>query len=172
MTTTRRLLLATLAVMLTGCAGTVSREDSGPTLAEVLRSGESGTQVHWGGRIVTVRNLADRTLIEVLSLPLDSSGQPRTDLRPAGRFIVDRPGFLEPHEYAVDRLLAVRGRFNGFTRGTVGDAPYRYPVVIGEQLMLWPRDAESRSRAAGAPRINFGVGVGNHGGSVGVGVGF
>lgn len=172
MTTRRSFLLAILAMTLTGCAGKTVREDTGPTLLEVLRSGESRAQVHWGGQIVKVKNLPDRTLIEVLSLPLDSSGRPRADQRPAGRFVVNRPGFLEPHEFAADRLLEVRGRLNGFTRGTVGEASYRYPVVLGEQLVLWPRDHSEPPRARGQPRINFGIGVGNHGGGVGVGVGF
>ena len=45
------------------------------------------------------------------------------------------------------------------------------PVVIGEQLVLWPDETVSDS-ARQAPRIDFGVGVGSHGSGVGVGIGF
>ena len=167
----RTLLLTALALVPLACTTGTQRSDSGPTPAQVVASGEAHSEVHWGGQIVKVKNLRDRTLVEVLALPLDGDGRPQPDQRPAGRFIVDRPGFLEPHEYAVNRLLEVRGRLNGFTSGTVGDAAYRYPVVIGEQLVLWPHDTAGSSRAS-TPRINFGVGVSNHGGGVGVGIGF
>jgi outer membrane lipoprotein len=165
------ILAAALAMLPLACTTGTQRAEPGPTPQQVVASGEARAEVHWGGQIVKVKNLRDRTLVEVLALPLDSVGRPQSDERPQGRFIIDRPGFLEPHEYAVDRLLEVRGRLNGFTSGTVGDAAYRYPVVIGEQLMLWPQDASSGARST-APRINFGVGVSNHGGGVGVGIGF
>lgn len=172
----RRVSLLTLAAALAaalsgGCTTGTQRADSGPTPIQVAASGEARGDVHWGGRIVQVKNLRDRTLVEVLALPLAGSGRPQGDGRPEGRFIVERAGFLEPHEYAVDRLLEVRGRLDGFTSGQVGSAAYRYPVVIGEQLLLWPADTAAASGST-APRINFGVGVSNHGGGVGVGIGF
>jgi outer membrane lipoprotein len=159
------------ALLLSGCGGSPPRSESGPTPAEVVASGETRAQVHWGGRIVAVTNLKDRTLIEVLGLPLDRSGRPRPQDAPQGRFLIEQAGFLDPHEYAADRLLAVEGRLDGFARGAVGEASYRYPVVLGEKLMLWPARGAEAQRGT-APRINFGVGVSNHGGGVGVGIGF
>jgi outer membrane lipoprotein len=167
----RILFLVFLAGLAAGCTTRSERSDSGPTPAQVTASGEARGAVHWGGQIVRVENLRDRTLVEVLALPLEGNGRPQIDGRPRGRFVVERPGFLEPQEYAVNRLLEVRGQLNGFTSGRVGEAAYRYPVVTGDQLVLWPPDASYGYRS-GAPRINFGVGVSNHGGGVGVGIGF
>ena len=76
----------------------------------------------------------------------------------------------EPHEQR-GRLLEVRGQLNGFTDGRVGEAAYRYPVVISATLALWP-DRPGSVFGGRQPRINFGIGVSNHGGGVGVGVGF
>lgn len=165
------LCLATLALIAGGCASNTLSKDAGPTPAQVVASGEARSAVHWGGQIVMVKNLRDRTLVEVLAFPLDGNGRPRLDRPPEGRFIVERPGFLEPHDYASNRLLEVRGQLNGFTSGSVGEAPYRYPVVMGDQLILWPEPAMTSSRPA-TPRINFGFGVSNHGGGAGVGIGF
>lgn len=152
------------------CTTGHQRVDTGPTPAQVIASGEARGAVHWGGQIVAVNNLRDRTLIEVLALPLDSSGRPLLDAQSQGRFVVDRRGFLEPHEYAPNRLLEVRGQLNGFTSGQIGEAAYRYPVVTGDHMVLWPEPAAGYGRVP--PRINFGIGAGSHGGGVGIGIGF
>lgn len=163
------LWILSFALLLSGCAGQPFSVEQSPTPTQVARSGETGSEMHWGGRIVAVKNLRDRSLVEVLSFPLDRNGQPQTDEAPQGRFIVERRGFLEPHEYAPDRLLEVRGRLSDFTAGQVGDAAYRYPVVMADRLVLWP---ERAAATAASPRINFGFGLSNHGGGVGMGVGF
>jgi len=168
--TSKFVLLMGLLALAGGCTTGQQRVDTGPSPAQVIASGEARGAVHWGGQIVAVNNLRDRTLIEVLALPLDGSGRPLLDAQSQGRFVVDRRGFLEPHEYAPNRLLEVRGQLNGFTRGQVGEASYRYPVVSGDQLVLWPEPSVGYGR--GAPRINFGIGAGSHGSGVGIGIGF
>lgn len=173
-------ILGVTTLMLAGCANQTRSVASGPTPAEVAAQGpgsssvQTHSEVHWGGQIVKVRNLRDRTLVEVLALPLDGSGRPQADQRPQGRFIVDKQGFLEPHEYSPDRLIEVRGRLKGFTDGKVGNSPYRYPVVVSERLQLW--EPEQGSVSGGprvSPSINLGVGSGGRTwGGVGVGIGF
>lgn len=164
-----------LASLLQGCASDPPATASGPTPAEVRASGAAQGEVHWGGQIVKVKNLRDRTLVEVLALPLDGDGEPQIDERPQGRFIVDKKGFLEPHEYRAGRLVEARGQLNGFTDGKVGDAPYRYPVVVSERVKLWGK--ATTDDAYSGPRItpSIGVGVGSGGrtsGGVGIGIGF
>lgn len=169
-------LLAALggAFLLTACSTTPQSVDTGPTPADITASGQARSEVHWGGQIVKVKNLPDRTLIEVLALPLEGNGRPLVEERSQGRFIVDKQGFLEPHEYSANRLIEVRGHLNGFTDGQVGDAPYRYPVVISERVKLWEPPADvAGSGPRVSPRINLGVGSGGGTwGGVGVGIGF
>jgi outer membrane lipoprotein len=173
----RWLVLAVFGAVLGGCSSTPSLVDTGPTPAQIGAAGQAQGPVHWGGQIIKVKNLSDRTVIEVLAHPLDGDGRPRIDLETQGRFLVEREGFLEPQRYSTSRLLEVRGRLQGFTDGQVGDAPYRYPVVIADTLQLWERPV----RGAGGgpwvtPRIGIGIGSGSSGtrvgGGVGVGIGF
>lgn len=168
-----RFPILVIALLLGACASTQPPGQSGPTPEEISAGAAATGQVQWGGRIVQVRNLPQRTLVEVLGLPLDQHGAPLPQGRPHGRFIVEYPGFLEPHEYAADRMLVVRGQLAGFTEGSVGEAPYRFPVVVAEHLDLRPKEA-AQSGAAGRvyPRINFGIGGGSRGGGVGIGIGF
>ena len=98
----------------------------------------SGQRVRWGGSILAVRNLANSTEIEVLSRPLDSDGEPRTGADGEGRFIARVPAFIDPAEYAKDRLLTVVGRIEGVETRDVGEYPYRYPVVAVSSRYLWP----------------------------------
>lgn len=164
----RLLCLSLGLVVLSGCGSAPNRSE--PTPLQVVAGGQTAGEVHWGGVIAEVNNLRDRTRIEVVALPLDTRGRPRPDAPSEGRFIVERGGFLEPHEYAQGRLLEVRGRLGGFSDGQVGAAAYRYPRVLADDLVLWPRDTVGDPRDT--PRINFGLGVSNHGGGVGVGIGF
>lgn len=162
---------AWVAVFLAACQGAGPRVDAGPTPAQVLASGKIGDAIHWGGRIVEIENLRERTRIEVLYMPLDHRGRPDPARRPQGRFIVERAGFLDPHEYALDRLLEVEGKLAGFVSGQVGDAAYRYPALRADRLELWPEvgsGQDGRSR----PRVSIGVGASNHGGGIGIGIGF
>lgn len=161
-----------LALLLTGgCATQRPAQDTGPTPAEVLAGQSGGAEVHWGGRIVSVENLRDRTRVEVLAFPLAEDGEPLDREAPQGRFIVERPGFLEPHEYAPERRIEVRGRVDGIHVGEVGDATYRYPVVRGDSVTLWP-DVPQEPATERRPRINFGFGFGSYGSGAGVGIGF
>ena len=167
-------IVAVLAVFTLAACATQTPAPTGPTPAEVRASGTTGGEVHWGGQIVNVQNERDRTLVEVLALPLDSDGEPQNDQRPQGRFLVDKSGFLEPHEYAPGRLVEVRGRLKGFVDGKVGDSAYRYPVVVSERVKLW---GSSHSSSSSAPTFwpSIGIGAGSNGtswGGVGIGIGF
>jgi outer membrane lipoprotein len=160
-----------LVLLTGGCATPRLADDTGPTPADVIAGRAADGQVHWGGRIVGIENLRDRTRLEVLAFPLASDGEPLVTEAPQGRFIVERPGFLEPHDYAPDRRVEVRGRVAGTEVGEVGDASYRYPVVRGDQVTLWP-DLSSEPVPERRPRINFGFGFGSGGSGAGIGIGF
>jgi outer membrane lipoprotein len=173
--TARGLGVGLLAWLLGACAA--PQYLAGPTPNDVILGQTAVDRVRWGGRIVQVRNLRERTLIEVLGLPLDRDGRPQSGASPQGRFIVERAGFLEPHLYAENRLLEVEGRLDGFTDGRVGEAPYRYPVVVADRLRLW--DGPAPGHAGGpsvVPRVGIGIGTGSSGtrvnGGIGIGIGF
>lgn len=109
-----------------------------------------------GGRVVSVRNLANQTEIEILGYPLDSSQRPRIDQPPYGRFIAIVPGFVEPMNYPEGSLVTLRGTVIGSRQGEVGSAGYSFPLVRSTALHRWTPE-EMRE---GHPNIRIGVGVG------------
>jgi outer membrane lipoprotein len=169
-----RLLAAALVVAhMVGCASAPpARAPAGPypeALAEAPRSVPLGHALHWGGRIVSVRNLAERTELEVLAYPLDGDGRPQLDTTPRGRFLIDHPGFLEPAEYETGRAVSVQGRLLGYRDGEVGGAPYRFPALAPDDLRLWRGAAALPARK---PRVGVGVSGGSRGTGVGISIGF
>ena len=172
-----RLVYLTLPLLLLGaCAGSPSYEKYGadgtltPQLVASRPQMAMGRQVLWGGVIMKTVNLEDRTQVEVLAYPLDGSERPKIDSVPLGRFIFEKPGFLEPASYAQQRQITVVGTLSGSLPGTVGETPYNFPLVTASQHTLWPR---SRYRGSARPDIHIGVGVGSGGSwGGGVGVGF
>jgi len=154
-----RLLL--VLPLLTACAGgptfDTSRVDRSLTPRGVAAEQQwnTGKSVLWGGVILSISNLKDRTQLEVLAYPLDAENVPQRDSEPLGRFIIERTGYLEPATYAEGRLLSVVGTLARGQAGRVGESDYSYPVITGEQLYLWPRNSV-RDRTS----VHFGIGVG------------
>ncbi len=155
----KRILIAVATLLLAACATSPRFDTSG--VATELNPQEAarlpdraGTRVLWGGVIVQGINAQDASRIEVLGYPLDSNQRPDTDEPPLGRFIVQRQGYLEMADYAPGKLLTVVGGFTRVLDGQVGEAPYRFPVVAGERMYLWPRQS-----APTEPRLHFGLGV-------------
>jgi len=127
-----------------------------------------GKTVQWGGTILGTSNLQDRTQIEVLAYPLDSSGKPQSDSTPLGRFILEKSGYLEPATYKQGRLISVVGTVTGTRAGKIGEASYEHPLVEARDVYLWP---ETQDRGGSSVHFGFGVGSGGGWGS-GVGIGF
>ncbi|TVS12357.1 MAG: hypothetical protein EA419_05340 [Wenzhouxiangella sp.] len=153
-------ILLTL-VLATACASSpVAPENDdvvglGP--AHVLSGdAEPGDRVIWGGRIASIRNLADRTELTVVSYPLDRGDRPRLNQDPGVRFLLRYPDFLEPAQYVPGRFVTVLGTVEGLEVLTVDEHELRHPVLDGERLHLWPADA---SRWQSQTRFSIGVGI-------------
>lgn len=113
-------------------------------------------QVIWGGRIVSVNNLADHSEVEILAYPLDSSQRPRANDSGNGRFIAVMPGYVEALDYPAGGLITVSGSLNGSRAGKVGQADYVFPLVQVNQSHVWTADEMNK----GKNNVHFGVGVG------------
>lgn len=155
-------LLAVVAAALTACAPAPIYKSTPATVAappsQVAAAADQyrNATVIWGGRVISVSNLADHSEIEVLDFPLDSSQRPRSKGKASGRFIAVLPGFVEPMDYPPGTPITVAGQVTDVRDGTVGNAPYRFPLVSVQQHHAWTAE-EMRK---GHPNINFGVGVG------------
>jgi len=149
---------ATGFLFLVACAsGPISTEDTftGITLDDAV-NGDSveGSEVLWGGVILSTNNLEDSTLIEVLAYPLDRRQRPMKSRQAEGRFLIVDSEFLEPTDYSEGRSITVLGTFDGVTTGNIAAASYEYPTVTADQLHLWrPGDDYV------APRFTIGIGL-------------
>lgn len=147
--------------LLAACASSPLQTGAGEVApfgpAHVL-SGEAsvGDPVIWGGRIAAIRNLADYTELTVVSYPLDRGDRPRINQEAGVRFVVRKVGFLEPVQYMPGRYLSVFGEVAGLESSPVGDHWLEMPVLLADQIHLWPADV---SRWQSQTRFSVGVGI-------------
>ncbi len=139
------LLLVLLVVFSTGCASVMSKDalkDINPdvTIAAVQAAPAKykDAKVVWGGVIVAVDNLADRTHIEVLQTSLDRTHKPERILpSPGGRFIVEVTGYVDPFVYKTERRVTVAGTIKGIKKKKIGKMDYPYPVLTPVEMKLF-----------------------------------
>ncbi len=112
--------------------------------------------IAWGGVIVSVKNLTDKTQFEILAYPLDENNRPDNTATPQGRFLAYHSGYLETTDYKEGRLVTIIGSLTETRTGNVGEAQYTYPVIATTRIHLWPITPPSSSE----PRFHFGVGIG------------
>ncbi len=157
-----RLLIAVIVLLqFVACSTTPSLDTHGVdprvntrqavATADALR----GRKILWAGVIVQGRNQADSTQLEVLAYPLRYNNHPDLDAAPLGRFLIVQHGYLETVDYAPGRAMTVVGTLDGLRHGKVGEADYDYPVILAQQLRLWP----VLSKADNDPQFHIGVGV-------------
>lgn len=156
----RKPVLLLAALLLGGCAtsfdiGTAEDRLTPQQVANDVKLAQNKT-IAWGGTIVASRNLTNQTQLEILSYPLDRNGRPDREAKAGGRFIALHPGYLELATYAVGRVVTMTGTVTETRAGTVGEAPYVFPVLAVKTLFLWPTAEEEASK----PQFHFGVGVG------------
>lgn len=136
-------ILAAAALLLCGCVTVPDAiKGTSPTpqddLVRVMNAPQLyvGQESRFGGRVIGVRNEADKTRLEIVSLPLDSAARPRLDSPSEGRFIAYVNRFLEPVDFQ-NRLVTVVGPITGTEPGAIGDRPYRYVVVDVQGYQRW-----------------------------------
>jgi outer membrane lipoprotein len=139
-------LLGSLVTLLcVGCSHGLSPQvrqqvDSTLSLAQLRSAPETykGRTVMLGGDILSVRNLTEGTLLEVLHKPLDSTDRPLLTDHTEGRFMALCEGYLEPAIYSKGRQITLAGRVEGSRTDTVGEVTYVYPLVSCLEVHLWP----------------------------------
>jgi outer membrane lipoprotein len=141
------LLLVSLVLILQGCATLPKEFSEIPVkkeinLSQVLSSPENykGSQILWGGRIVSCFNKEDFTLLEIVQFPLDLEGKPQADTSSEGRFLVETPKFLDCAIYTPGKLITVAGVFKELRDGKIGEKSYKFPVLEGKAFHLWKEE--------------------------------
>jgi len=137
--------LAVLAIALATAAGCATQpkplqgQFAQITPRDALERDSTMAVVRWGGRIVRVDPLADRTCFEMISTRLNANGRPywATD-DVGGRFIACRSGFYDPALFQNDREVTFTGRVDGYENRRIGQYDYRLPRMTADVVYLWP----------------------------------
>lgn len=146
----RLLLVSATLLLLSACASLpdsihVEQPDQLPPYAEVKADPAryQGQTLIAGGLIVSVRNEADHSVLEVLQLPLNRSGRPAADShRSQGRFRVTFTELLDPEIYSNGKAITVRAQVSGYEDDRIGQHPYRYLTLLGNGYYLWPEQPD------------------------------
>jgi len=141
-------LLGLALALLAGCATAPFPEsvmrsvNRALTVAELRQDSGAyqGQRVIVGGDIISTQPRAGLTEVELLTHPLGNGDEPRHTDQSDGRVLIRTNQFLDPAVYARDRRLTVVGPVVGAEERRIGELPYRYPIIEGEYIKLWPRD--------------------------------
>jgi outer membrane lipoprotein len=154
--------ILSLSLLLSACATTPPIDMSGtdgtltPSQAVTNIDAARGRRVAWGGTIINTNNRQNTTEIEILGYPLDTGGRPDSTGTAQQRFLIVHSGYLESADYRAGRLVSAVGTITETRTGKVGEAPYTYPVLLTDQLYLWPGDEQRQSES----NVRFGIGIG------------
>ncbi|KHT43392.1 Slp family lipoprotein [Pectobacterium brasiliense] len=136
-------IVAATALLLSGCVTVPDAiKGTSPTpqddLVRVMNAPQIyvGQESRFGGRVVSIRNEANKTRLEIASMPLDSGAKPLLDMPSEGRFIAYVNRFLEPVDFK-DQLVTVVGPIVGTEQGAIGDKTYRYVVIDAQGYKRW-----------------------------------
>ena len=134
-----------VAFLGTGCSHALSsgvrqQVDTTLSLAQLRAAPEAYKDrvVMLGGEMLSTRNLAAGTLLEILQKPLDSTGRPRDTDHTEGRFMALCEGYLDPAVYSKGRQATLAGRVLGTRTDAVGEMTYVYPLLACLEVHLWP----------------------------------
>jgi outer membrane lipoprotein len=139
----RILSLAAVCALMAACA-TVPQPLQGnfATISSLnaQQSPANGTQVRWGGDIISTEPGQQSTCFYVLGRPLDNEARPvRDNNNSQGRFVACRAGFYDPEVFKPGREITVTGVIQGTMTRKVGDYDYAYPRVEANVVYLWPK---------------------------------
>ncbi len=101
-----------------------------------------GNTVILGGYILETRNLADRSSIKVLQVPLGLGENPKSRDDSKGRIIISHKGFLDPEIYSKDRKVTVAGTIVGTIVEKVDQFAQPYLKIESREIYLWPKEEE------------------------------
>ena len=94
-------------------------------------------KVIWGGIVLSSKNLAEKTVIEVLQTPLDRSDRVTDKEKSLGRFLVESSVYMDTFLYKTGKEITVAGVIKGATIQKIGERDYIYPVIEPIQMRVF-----------------------------------
>jgi outer membrane lipoprotein len=102
-----------------------------------------GRKVIWGGSIISLKNLKEFTVIQVLQHPLDVRDRVRTRKESSGRFLVVVSGYRDSEIYKKEKEIIVAATLDGVRVEKINEMEYAYPVLKPIEMKLFEPFDES-----------------------------
>ncbi|CAM3830375.1 Slp family lipoprotein [Aeromonas bestiarum] len=139
----KRAIVIGVAGLLLGACSSMPKElayepESQLVAYQPALAGQEGKPARWSGVISAVHNLTEKSVIEMVYLPLKSNGVPEQTEQSPGRFFAVMKGFVDPTLYAKGRSLTVLGTIGKPVDGQIGQHKYRFSVLNASSSKLWP----------------------------------
>ncbi|NMP16586.1 Slp family lipoprotein [Thalassotalea sp. Y01] len=135
-----------IALLNTGCANIPDSLEVNDTtrlipFADVraMPQGYIGETARWGGIIASIDVKENGTVLEVVSMPLNSNMRPKTKNSSEGRFRVITEAFLDPVIYSEGRKITAVGVIGEGENDTIGEYAYLFPVLKSDRVYLWKK---------------------------------
>ena len=143
----RLLILASVLLALSACT-TIPEQIQG-TYPEItparVEPSVFGSDVRWGGVIISTTAKDSQSCLEILSHDLDKYLRPKREDSTSGRFIACQPGFLDPMVFTAGREITITGNIDRIEMRKVEDFDYRYPVHSRERIQDAPGHGGGRN---------------------------
>ena len=143
-----KVLLICILIMLNGCTTSKAIRTpvlDSPSVKQAIDNGYTDKLVRWGGRIVSVENNADYTVIEIVDRPLTRFGTPKSTDKTGGRFLARSSEFIEPDNIKTGYYITISGQLTDHQKGKIDEYDYVYPVVEINEYKVWPVNSNRRN---------------------------
>lgn len=111
-----------------------------------------GQIVVWGGEVLNAVRETERTVVEVLELPLNKDFIPLDNRASSqGRFFAmdSRGEIIDPAIFKEGTRITVIGEIVGLKTDTLDKAAYDFPVIAIRDMTVWDEQARSNYPLAG-----------------------
>ncbi len=111
-----------------------------------------GQIVVWGGEVLNAVRETERTVVEVLELPLNKDFIPLDNRASSrGRFLAmdSRGEIIDPAIFKEGSRVTVIGEIVGLKTDTLDKAAYDYPIIAIRDMTVWDEHARSNYPLAG-----------------------
>ncbi|QSR89745.1 Slp family lipoprotein [Methylacidiphilum caldifontis] len=118
----------------------IKEAEGSPSFSQIKKNPNlyKGKMVILGGTIAQIKNLKNKSYIEVIQNPLDNTDYPLNTSKSQGRFLAVSSRFIDPQVYSVGKRITIAGRIVGGQQGVIGQRTYVYPLISASQIHLWP----------------------------------
>lgn len=143
--TSAKLLIPLAFLLLSGCASNLPKVIDDAPIPDIQYSQvkenlkqNTGKTVRWGGKIISVENNQQSSRIEILSMPLDSYGEPFQSDNYQGRFLAEVNEFIDEEHYK-NKTITVYGTVETIITKAIDEHDYEYPLIKTSEYHIWPK---------------------------------